>query len=122
MRIEIEPVGKPRMTRADAWKDRDCVSRYWAFKDELRLKLPGYQLPERLEVDFHLSMPETWSKKKKDSLDGQPHQQKPDIDNLCKALMDCLAEDDTHVWDLHARKFWARQGAIVIYEAKEANG
>ena len=30
--IKITPVSKPRMTRADTWKKRPCVLKYWAYK------------------------------------------------------------------------------------------
>lgn len=35
---DITPIGKPRMTRADKWKQRPAVMRYRAFCDEVRLK------------------------------------------------------------------------------------
>ena len=35
-KIKIIPRAKPRMTRADTWKKRPCVVKYWAYKDELR--------------------------------------------------------------------------------------
>ena len=41
----ITPVPKPRMTRRDRWAKRPCVLRYWAFKDEVRLR--RVSLPDR---------------------------------------------------------------------------
>ena len=114
MRIEIVPIGKPRMTRADRWKGRECVERYWVYKDELRLRLPNYTLPQCLAIEFQLAMPESWSERKKQKFDGQPHQQKPDLDNLLKAWMDCFADSDAYVSEIHARKTWARTGAIIL--------
>ncbi|MGK4302143.1 RusA family crossover junction endodeoxyribonuclease, partial [Klebsiella pneumoniae] len=35
---DITPIGKPRMTRADKWKQRPEVIRYRAFCDEARLR------------------------------------------------------------------------------------
>lgn len=77
----ITPVGKPRMTRADKWKQRPPVMRYRMFCDEARLH--GIRVPENgAHITFVLPMPKSWSKKKRAAMDGQPHQQKPDLDNL----------------------------------------
>lgn len=116
-RIDINPVSEPRMTRADRWKQRDCVLAYRAYRDELRLKLPRYPLMSVLVIDFIIAMPQSWSQKKRAQMAGEPHQQKPDIDNLAKAFMDAFSEDDSYVYDLHARKFWGEKGAIILYEA-----
>lgn len=37
-------------------------------------------------------------------MNGKPHQSKPDKDNLERALLDALFEDDAHIWDSRARK------------------
>ncbi len=43
--FNITPMGKPRMTRADKWKQREVVMRYRAFCDEVRLK--NVAMPEQ---------------------------------------------------------------------------
>jgi Holliday junction resolvase RusA-like endonuclease len=48
-------------------------------------------------------------------MNGQPHQQKPDIDNCCKALMDLEGTNDGHVHMLNATKRWAEKGRIILY-------
>ena len=120
--IDIVPVPKPRMTQRDRWKQRPVVKNYHAFCDELRLLLP---LPMRrpmldqaiheLDLTFHIPMPEkSWSKKKRAELEGKPHQQKPDIDNLLKAWMDCLYRNDQVIWKVSASKLWSVKGAIEV--------
>ncbi|MBC8923069.1 RusA family crossover junction endodeoxyribonuclease, partial [Escherichia coli] len=42
-KYSITPLGKPRMTRADKWKQRPPVLRYRVFCDEVRLS--GITLP-----------------------------------------------------------------------------
>lgn len=112
----ITPMGKPRMTRADKWKKRPEVLRYRAFCDHVRLQ--GVELPEAgAHVTFILPMPLSWSKKKRLQHDGQPHQAKPDCDNMLKALMDAIYADDAHVWDCRVTKVWGETGQIVIMEA-----
>lgn len=109
----ITPVPKPRMTRSDKWKQRKCVMEYRAFKDEVRLH--GVQLPESgWHVTFVLPMPKSWSQKKRDAMNGQPHQQKPDKDNLEKALLDALFTDDCRIWDGRVTKVWGEAGQIRV--------
>ncbi|MES0445055.1 MAG: RusA family crossover junction endodeoxyribonuclease, partial [Desulfobacterales bacterium] len=82
---KITPVPKPRQTRSDKWKQRPCVMRYRAFADEARAL--GITIEDGgSTVLFSIPMPKTWSEKKKLRMDAEPHQQKPDIDNLLKSL------------------------------------
>ncbi len=118
MTIYITPVPKPRMTRSDKWKQRDSVVRYRAFGDELRLKLPGYTLPAQVELIFRIPMPASWSQKKRVAIQGSPHQQRPDIDNLVKAIFDHLAPEDSYIYHVEASKFWGYRGSITIEEAQ----
>lgn len=112
MYYPITPVPAPRMTRADRWKKRPCVLRYFAFKDEVRLR--KVTLESGHEITFHLPMPNSWSAKKKATMNGRPHKQKPDIDNLYKALSDSIYEDDSHISSISIKKRWAYEGGITI--------
>jgi Holliday junction resolvase RusA-like endonuclease len=114
MRYLIEPIGKPRMTQADKWKSRPCVVRYRKFKDAIRLW--RVVLPDNgADIKFVISMPKSWSKKRKKIMDGKPHQQVPDIDNLLKALLDSIHKDDRHIWHLAGmQKVWGLEGYIEI--------
>ncbi len=111
----VVPMGKPRMTRADKWKKRPEVLRYRAFCDHVRLL--GVKLPEaNSHITFILPMPKSWSKKKRAEMNGKPHQSKPDKDNLEKALLDALFEDDAHIWDSRVTKLWGEVRQIIIRE------
>ncbi len=118
--LPVIPMGAPRMTRQDRWTDKEkgkgrpVVIRYWKYQDELRIALPDYELPDRLDITFLLPMPKSWGKKKRAAYAGSPHDQKPDIDNLCKAFMDTFAGEDKHVYSLTADKYWAEQGSIEL--------
>lgn len=116
MIFSIVPIPKPRMTRADSWKKRPCVLRYWSFKDDLELQARAlrYTVPEELDIEFYMPMPKSWSNKKKLEMVGKPHQQTPDIDNLSKAFLDCLCKQDNYVWHLNAKKYWHTVGFIKI--------
>ncbi|WES88797.1 RusA family crossover junction endodeoxyribonuclease [Dickeya fangzhongdai] len=113
---DITPTGKPRMTQRDKWQKRPPVLRYRAFCDEVRLNkitLPG----GGWHVTFVIPMPASWSKKKRAEFNGKPHQAKPDCDNLLKALMDAIFDDDAHIWDVRVSKVWGEAGQIIIREA-----
>ena len=64
--LKITAVSKPRMTRADTWKKRPCVTKYWAYKDELNELVKGIdvELDDELFIEFYMPMPKSWSKKK----------------------------------------------------------
>ncbi|HED3064976.1 TPA: RusA family crossover junction endodeoxyribonuclease [Kluyvera ascorbata] len=115
--FNIVPLGKPRQTRADKWKKRPEVLRYRAFCDEVRLN--KVTLPESgYHVIFVLPMPPSWSKKKRAMMAGKPHQQKPDKDNLEKALLDAIFGEDSHIWDGRVTKIWGETGKIIIREGE----
>lgn len=114
--IRIDPVAKPRMTQRDKWKKRPAVTRYRAFCDELRRQVSrGFRFPEcGYHMKFVIPMPESWSKRKRAEMDGKPHQQTPDKDNLEKAVLDALLVQDCRVWDGRVTKRWGETGMIVI--------
>jgi len=47
-------------------------------------------------------------------MEGKPHQQKPDIDNLQKAVQDSLCDDDSYIYDVCATKVWGIDGSVTI--------
>ncbi len=115
----IAPVPKPRMTRADAWKGRSCVERYWKYKNELseiakELKFDRTILYNFFHITFNIPMPATWSKKKKEMFVRSPHLSKPDTDNLIKAFLDCLLLEDSTVYDYRVTKLWDYEGKITV--------
>jgi Holliday junction resolvase RusA-like endonuclease len=114
IKLAITPVSKPRMTQSDKWQRRVCTTRYWAFKDQLKALWGEGDLPAAISIKFYIPMPASWSEKKKNLMEGKPHQAKPDIDNLVKSIFDCLAKSDAYIWRVEACKYWAREGSIEI--------
>ena len=47
---------------------------------------------------------------------GKPHQQRPDKDNLEKAILDAIFKQDSHIWDGRTSKIWGNTGSIIIKE------
>ena len=123
-RLDIAPCPKPRMTRADRWKKRKSVVKFFAFRDAVRQYKDSdvvkqswnlihgtfYHIPnlefETFDIEFHVPMPKSWSNKKKTEMNGKPHQQRPDLDNYLKAWKDSVYEEDAIVWKVKATKLW----------------
>ena len=114
--IPVDPIGKPRMTQRDRWKKRPVVLRYHAFCYSLRNFSGPFQNAEALSLIFEIPMPPSWSKKKKLAMEGKPHQNKPDIDNLVKAVLDAFFIEDKQIYQIQASKFWKSKGSIFIKE------
>jgi Holliday junction resolvase RusA-like endonuclease len=115
--FNVEPCAKPRMTRSDKWKKRPCVIKYRKFCDALRLEAEknNYSPGNSLSLTFHISMPKSWSKKKKAEMEGKPHQQRPDLDNLLKAFKDALLKEDSNVHTyITICKVWSSIGHISV--------
>jgi|TARA_R110000823_G_scaffold149486_1_gene280253 Holliday junction resolvase RusA-like endonuclease len=110
-------MAKPRMTQADSWKKRPIVLKYWEYKDDIKnwAVESNFNLGNEIYCVFNIPMPPSWSKKKKEEMLGKNHQQRPDIDNLLKGLMDALLEEDSHIHTVYANKVWSDEGSIDFY-------
>lgn len=123
--LPVVPIPKPRQTRRDVFNPSNRVIAYRSFADKLRMHaqkvgyIPGFQL----SLTFVIPMPESWSEKKKCLHDGEPHRQRPDLDNLIKAFKDALYKkvkgsdmDDCQVWYYGSmKKVWGRTGEIRVH-------
>lgn len=127
--FDIIPFGAVRMTRSDRWRldpnhidprkrQRGAVSRYFAFKTELQIqaKQLNYEVGDNLDLVFLIPMPNSWSNKKKNKMNGLPCLSKPDTDNLTKAFKDALLKNDSEVWLERAEKRWAFKGSIIVFK------
>ena len=116
--FDIDPVPAPRMVRSDKWKKRKCVIKYFNFKKNL-LNIANrekYELTDTLNVAFIIPMPKSWNERKRALNLYRYHRQKPDRDNLLKALQDAFGYDDSFISDGRTLKIWGEQGAILILE------
>ena len=122
VRLNIAPCSKPRMTQRDKWKKRQCVLDFFAFRDAVRQEKENKWEKEGIDfeyesfdIEFHIEMPKSWSKKKRSEMIGKPHQQRPDLDNFLKAWKDSVYEEDAIVWQIKATKLWTfGSGYITI--------
>ena len=82
---------------------------------QLRRPLLG---PVRVEIAAVFAPPPSWSKKKRAAHLWRAHTQKPDLDNLAKAVLDGLNRvafgDDSQVVDLRTRKLWGEPAQTKV--------
>ena len=119
LHLDVCPIGKPRMTQRDKWMKRPPVVRYHIFCQSLKFRAEehDYKVSDTLSLTFVMPMPASWSKKKRLAMAGQPHQTKPDLDNLIKAFKDALCEDDSFVHTYEKiTKVWGEEGCILVHK------
>lgn len=106
----IKAIPKPRMTQRDKWAKRPIVVKYFSYKDSLNsLALKNdFKLPDtNCKIDFLF-------KAKSAKLIGMPHKKKPDIDNLLKAVFDCLKKHDQTIYNISASKYYSNDDMIIF--------
>jgi len=122
--INMTPFPKPRLTHGDRIPGRKVADTYYRKSNELWVlcKNAKYIPTETLSITFVIPIPKSYSKKvklKKGILPGQPHKQRPDLDNLIKAFKDSLYKEDSIVWKYcEMKKIWGLEGKILIYEGE----
>lgn len=74
--------------------------------------------PVSLTIVATFGLPASWSNKQKARMLDQPHTQKPDLDNIAKAIKDGLSRiayaDDSQVAELMATKIWAEVPSLHV--------
>jgi Holliday junction resolvase RusA-like endonuclease len=115
--FDVVPMGAVRMNRADRWRKRPVVLQYFQFIDRLREQAKDlkFELGKTFNAVYFLPMPDSWSNKKKEKMNGSIHESKPDTDNITKGIKDALRENDSDIWWEKAEKRWAYKGSILIY-------
>jgi len=117
--LPIAPMAKPRQTQSDRWKKRPVVVRYRDWCDQVRALMGARTLPDAFWAVFGIPLPPSYGRARRASLAGAPHVQRPDADNLLKALMDACLADDSHVWDVRATKVWHDGPGFIRVEVME---
>lgn len=131
--LDVVPVAKPRpkfrqvkkkgqkFATTMVYYPNDYLKWESEISDALRpLVIRKHSGPVKLEATFAFPVPPSLSKKEKaERLDVGWHTQKPDRDNLAKALMDALNhvgiwDDDSQVCTGNVEKRWSEQGYIAV--------
>ena len=117
--IKMKPFGKERPRRS-RHGGVFMTARYQNRKRELEQKFldAGGEIPNKehiyMSVSAYFVMPKSWSKKKRQEMEGSPCTKVPDLDNIIGAVMDSLLEDDSMVTNIQARKLWGLEDKLVI--------
>ena len=109
------PKGRPRFANGHAYTPKDTMEYEEAVQTIARLAIKEpYECPLRLKITFFMPIPKSWSKAKKMRAMGgsEVPSTKPDIDNLCKAILDSLNggigyNDDKQVVEIYAEKVYS---------------
>ena len=125
--FDVVPMGKPSFQKSDKFRTKDHpnprmrqrpnVGRWIEFKKELveQAKKQEFIMPASgIDIRFKIPMPSSWSQKRKDRMNNMPHQQRPDTDNICKAIFDSLCEEDGYIYHYTVGKWWGKEGKIII--------
>ena len=118
--FEIAPVpaSRPRVTR---WGTHYAKT-YKKFRSDMGKLMLGEKrtlLEEPLQIDatFFILIPKSYSKKRKDALDGTYCVSKMDLDNLEKALYDSMNNhiyiDDKQIVEHTTRKKWVKDNPRI---------
>jgi len=127
--FDVIPMGAPRLSQSDKWKtnpnhidpmkrQRKVVTNYYAFKNLLiwQAKEMNFELGQTLDALYLIPMPNSWSMKKKERMNGMPCKVKPDTDNITKGVKDTFRKNDSDIWYEKAEKRWAFKGSIIIFQ------
>ena len=116
--LDIEPIGKPRMTQRDKWHSRPATTKFWNFKRNIQIqaKKQKFTLSDCIEIYCFIQKPK--SERKKGIF---AHRKKPDIDNIVKAILDSLKDYDQTIYIITVVKLYADFNKIVIVNKKEDN-
>ena len=105
--------------RAAVYTPKETVSFQSKVAEIARPHFPvPIQGPVKLRIVAVFAVGGSWSKKKQAALDGGFHTQKPDSDNLAKAIKDGLNRiawrDDSQVADVRCVKRWGRYDETYV--------
>lgn len=74
--------------------------------------------PVCVSISVRIAPPKSWSARRRNSVSGQPHDRRPDLDNLIKLVLDGLNgvayEDDRQIARISAAKIWAENPGLTI--------
>ena len=105
-------MGAVRTSQSDKWNERPAVVRYYAWRDALRTHL-GLTLQTRwldcrevhITAQFATNIHAVW---------GKPYLEKPDADNIYKAVTDALFAEDQGIWFQTCRKVWGQYDKLDL--------
>lgn len=124
------PKGRPRFRSMGKFVTTYTDSKTRSFEEliaehakEAMGDMEPLETPLSVFLHFTLPIPASASKKVKEALLNAPHTKKPDIDNLCKSVLDGMAnivfKNDGQISSLHATKKYGNTGFINVLVREE---
>ena len=117
------PLKRPRFSRNSVYNPHSTIMKNLSFVVKKQLLDNEFEekQPERVKAKilFKMKIPASLSKKKQLALAGQPHNKKPDIDNLIKFCLDLLVvsgaiKDDSIISTICATKTYGESPSTII--------
>lgn len=87
--------------------------KYCDLKDAYREKWGGVDAT-RLEFVAEFAMPTSWSKKNREEHMNKLHDQKPDVDNIAKGILDACMKEDKKVGIVFGIKRWSDRDGVWV--------
>ena len=124
------PKGRPRFRSMGKFVQTYTDSKTRSFEEliaeqakEAMGDMEPLETPLTVFLHFTLPIPVSATKKVKEGLLNAPHTKKPDIDNLCKSVLDGMAnivfKNDGQIASLHATKKYGNTGFINVLIREE---
>lgn len=124
------PKGRPRFRSMGKFVQTYTDSKTRSFEEliaeqakEAMGDMEPLETPLSVFLHFTLPIPVSATKKVKEALLNAPHIKKPDIDNLCKSVLDGMAnivfKNDGQISSLHATKKYGTVGFINVLVREE---
>lgn len=126
-----KPVGKgrPRFSTAGSYVRTYTPQKTVEFENLVRMGWMNEGFPMLkgnivVGIDAYFPIPSSLSKKKQAALEDMPYDKKPDVDNICKSVLDALNsiayDDDKQVVSVVIRKLYsATPRTVIIVSDKE---
>lgn len=121
--LPVAPMPYVRTTGRQKFVD-ERYKKYAAYKEHVGMLAAHYidyiDKGNAIEVEltFHMPIPASWSKKKKEEHEGRPHINTPDVDNLVKGFFDAVNKfiwvDDNQVFKVTATKIYSSGPGIEV--------
>lgn len=119
---DVVPKARPRFTRSGhaytPKRTSDYESEVAAMAKRAMGGSPALETPVDAFIYVTMAIPPSWSKKRQEAALGQPHTQRPDLDNQVKAITDAINgiiyKDDSQICSLHCKKVWGTTGMVQV--------
>lgn len=102
-RDKLRPEGLKRLLRIERYNKYKIA--VLAIAKQQKFK----PIEQGMHIVFHMPVPPSWRKHKKESMHMKLHNSRPDIDNLLKGILDGWLVEDNFIADLRVTKKWVNE-------------